>query len=205
MFCILRASQVVLVVKNLPANAGDKRYLGLTPGSGRSPRGGYHNLYQYSCLENPMDRGAWWATVHRVAKSQTWLKWLSMHTHTVSWRTFPILSEYFLWADISVVPPKNLPHWFLVVYVQWIWCVGGIWCVQWIWGSWVHSCIFFHVKCVPWSDAMLLRILFPKPWTVILAEAVWAWKANPCLGKISVPVMMNHWTFHLPYKWWGTL
>ena len=200
MFCILRASQVVLVVKNLPANAGDKRYLGSIPGSGRSYGGGHHNLLQYSCLENPMNRGDWWATVHRVAKSQTWLKWLSMHTHTVSW-TFTILSEYFFWAGISVVPPKNLPHWLLVVYVQWIWCVGGIWFVQWIWGSWIHSCISFHVKCVLWSDAMLLRILFPKPWIVTLAEAVWAGKANPYLGKISVPVMMNHWTFHLPYRW----
>ena len=65
---------MVLVVKNLPANAGDKRYLGLTPGSGRSPGGGHHKLHQYSCLENPMDRGAWWATVHRVAKSRTRLK-----------------------------------------------------------------------------------------------------------------------------------
>ena len=62
---------MVLVVKNLPANAGDKRYLGSIPGSGRSYGGGHHNLLQYSCLENPMNRGAWWATVHRVAKSQT--------------------------------------------------------------------------------------------------------------------------------------
>ena len=45
-----------------------------TPGSGRSPGGGHGNPSQYSCLENPMDRGAWWATVHRVAKSWTWLK-----------------------------------------------------------------------------------------------------------------------------------
>ena len=137
-------------------------------------------------------------------QSQTWLKWLSMHTHTVSW-TFTILSEYFFWAGISVVPPKNLPHWLLVLYVQWIWCVGGICFVQWIWGSWIHSCISFHVKCVLWSDAMLLRILFPKPWIVTLAEAVWAGKANPYREKISVPVMMNHWNFHLPYRWWGTL
>ena len=52
------ASQVVLVVKNPPANAGDTRDMGLIPGSGRSPRVGNGNPLQYSCLENPMDRGA---------------------------------------------------------------------------------------------------------------------------------------------------
>ena len=52
------ASQVVLVVKNTPANAGDVRDAGLIPGSGRSPGGGHGNLLQYSCLENAMDRGA---------------------------------------------------------------------------------------------------------------------------------------------------
>ena len=65
------ASQVVLVVKNLPANAGDVRDMGLIPGSGRFPGEGNGNPLQYSCLENPMDRGAWQATVHGVAKSQT--------------------------------------------------------------------------------------------------------------------------------------
>ena len=68
-----------LVVKNPPANAGDSREAGSIPGLGRSPGGGCSNLLQYSCLENSMDRGAWWATVHRVAKSQTQLKWLSTY------------------------------------------------------------------------------------------------------------------------------
>ena len=56
------------MVKHLPANAGD---MSLTPGSGRSPGEGNGNLLQYSCQENPMDRGTWWATAHGVAKSQT--------------------------------------------------------------------------------------------------------------------------------------
>ena len=56
------------MVKNWPANAGDK---GLTSGSGRSPREGNGNPLQYSCLGNPMDRGAWRATVHGAAKSWT--------------------------------------------------------------------------------------------------------------------------------------
>ena len=67
----LWASQVVLVVKNLLANAGDVKDVGLIPGLGRSPGEGNGNPLQYSCLENPMDGGAWWATVHGVAKSQT--------------------------------------------------------------------------------------------------------------------------------------
>ena len=62
---------MALVVKNLPANAGDTRDSGLIPGLERSPGGGNGNPLQYSCLENPMDRGAWQATVYRVAKSRT--------------------------------------------------------------------------------------------------------------------------------------
>ena len=65
------ASQVALVVKNPPANAGDIRELGSIPGLGRFLGGGYGNPIQYSCLENPTDRGAWWATVHGIAKRQT--------------------------------------------------------------------------------------------------------------------------------------
>ena len=66
-----RTSQVVLVVKNLPANAGDTRDLDSFPGSGRFPRVGNGNPLQYSCLGNLMDRAAWQATARRIAKSQT--------------------------------------------------------------------------------------------------------------------------------------
>ena len=59
------------MVKNLPASAGDIRDMGLIPRSGRSPGEGHGNPLQYSFLENFIDRGAWWAIVHRVAKSQT--------------------------------------------------------------------------------------------------------------------------------------
>ena len=59
------------MVKILPANAGVTRDTGLMAGSGRSPGGGNSNPLQYSCLENPMDRGTWWDTVHGVAESQT--------------------------------------------------------------------------------------------------------------------------------------
>ena len=65
------ASQVLLVLKNLPANAGDTRDIDWISGLGRSPGGDHGSPLQYFFLENPMDRGAWWATVHGVAQSQT--------------------------------------------------------------------------------------------------------------------------------------
>ena len=73
------------MLKNLPANAGDAKDLGLIPGSGRSPGGGHDNPLQYSCLGNPMDRGAWGAIVHRVSKRWTRLKRLSTPAQTSYW------------------------------------------------------------------------------------------------------------------------
>ena len=73
-YICLHASQVALEVKNLPPNAGDAGDTGdasSISGSGRSRGGADGNLFQYSCLENPVDGGAWWATVHEVTKSWT--------------------------------------------------------------------------------------------------------------------------------------
>ena len=76
----MKGSQVVLIVKHPPANVEDVRdatyvedvrYATSIPGLGRSPGGGHGSPLQYSCLEYPMDRGAWWATVYRVTQSQT--------------------------------------------------------------------------------------------------------------------------------------
>ena len=67
------------MIRNLPANSGDLRDAGSVPGSGRSPEGGHGNPFQYSCLENPMDRADLWATVHGVTKSWTRVKSLSKH------------------------------------------------------------------------------------------------------------------------------
>ena len=72
-----RASQVALVIKTPPARAGDVRDVGSIPGSGRSPGGEHGNPLQYSCLEKAMDRGAWRATVHSVAKSSMQLSMLA--------------------------------------------------------------------------------------------------------------------------------
>ena len=66
-----QASEVALLIKNPPANAGGTRDTGSISGSGRSPGRGHGNPLQCSCLENPMDRGAWWATDHRVQQPDT--------------------------------------------------------------------------------------------------------------------------------------
>ena len=91
------------VVKNPPANAG---YPGLIPGSGRSPGEGNGNLLQYSCLENPVDRGTWWATVHRVAKIWIWLSsWACTHIYIyidiLIYSLFHILFHCGLLQDIE--------------------------------------------------------------------------------------------------------
>ena len=86
-----------LVVKNLPARTGDIRDVGSIPGLGRSPGGGNGNPLQYPCLENPIDRGAWWATVHEVAKSQTQLERFSMHACSYL--------KYFKVIYCSLCPP----------------------------------------------------------------------------------------------------
>ena len=93
-----RASQVALVAKNSP-KAGDIKDTGLIPGLRRSPGGKHGNPLQYSSLENPMDRGTWWPMVHSVTKSWTWLKRLSMHTHT---HTRPVLEK----DRLQTVNPK---------------------------------------------------------------------------------------------------
>ena len=99
--CIFRASQVVLVVKNPFAKAGDTRDMGLFPGLGRSPGGGHGNLLQYSCLENPIDRGAS-GGLQSMGVTQSWtqLKQLSMHTPASLNFTF----LYLLLIPVSPVP-----------------------------------------------------------------------------------------------------
>ena len=89
------------MVKNPPANTGDIRDTGLIPGSGRPPGGGHGNPLQDSCLENPLDRGAWQATVHGVAKSWTqlnlrvvWLKRYTIHQYKVKEKVFEIFNYF---------------------------------------------------------------------------------------------------------------
>ena len=88
------------VVKNPPANAGDTRDAGLIPGSGRASTGGNGNPLQYSCLKNSRDRGSWWASTHRVAKSRSQL---SMHAHAML-----NVKIHILWQDDSFLHTKLL-------------------------------------------------------------------------------------------------
>ena len=94
----LRASQVALAVKNPPASAGGIRYAASIPGLGRFPGGGHSNPLQYSCLENLMDWGAWWTTVHRVPESWTWL---NTHTRTqgIIWSCLEICHNQMCWGE----------------------------------------------------------------------------------------------------------
>ena len=100
-----RASQVAVEVKNPPPSAQDIRDVGLIPGLGRSPGERHSNPLQYFCLESPMDRGAWWVIVHRVTKSQTWLKWL--HTHKNN--CLLIITYFsFIKASNSIYPRERI-------------------------------------------------------------------------------------------------
>ena len=103
------ASQVALVVKNPPAKAGDVKDTGLISGLGRSPGEGNDNPLQYSCLENPMDRDAWQATVHRVAKNWTRLKQLNMYMHGIWDLVYPTRNLTHD-ACIGSMEPKALDH-----------------------------------------------------------------------------------------------
>ena len=87
------------VDKESTCNAGDAGHVGSVPESGRSAGGGHGNPLQYHCLENPMDRGAWWVTVHRVSKSQTRLKWLST-AHTFFLTFFSIMVYYRIFSSL---------------------------------------------------------------------------------------------------------
>ena len=133
------ASQVDLMVKNLPDNAWDIRDIGSIPGSGRSPGGGHGNPLQYSCLESPMDRGAWRFTIHGTAKSWTRLKWLSMHLP--SWTYCLPGVHYFasVWNECNcVIGEHSLALPFLVTiktmayflahmkYLLWLHCASAL-------------------------------------------------------------------------------
>ena len=87
----------------LPANTRDVRDPASVPGLGRSPAGGYSNPLQYSYLENPMDRGAWWDAVHRVAKSQTWLKQLRAHA---CYRLYRNRNKMHTWNSYTPMLPQ---------------------------------------------------------------------------------------------------
>ena len=115
-----RTSQLALVIKNLPADTGDVRDLGSNPGLGRSSGGGHGNPLQYSSLENPANRGAWQAPVHR--QSQTRLKRLSTCTHGhIRAHTCCLCSEQESFAELS---------WRLIIVIGWLWVKYEVWLSQ---------------------------------------------------------------------------
>ena len=93
---------MALVVKNLPANAGDARDTGLNPESGRSPAGRHGNPLQYSCLENPMDRGPWWAA--SIGSQRVGHYWVT-HTHTHTQPCFRCLIMDPITSSLSFTLP----------------------------------------------------------------------------------------------------
>ena len=108
LMCIFQASQVVLVVKNPSANAGDIIDASSVPRLGRSFGEGHGNPLQYSCLENPINRGARQATLYRVTKSQTRLKWLSMRVH------------FSVWKRTIMNPARRLPYAMGCIMKNWV-------------------------------------------------------------------------------------
>ena len=92
------ASQAVLAIKNPPTSAGDMRDTGSVPGWGRSPGGGNGTPRQHSCLENPVDRGAWWATVHGWGHEELDTTKRLAHTQTIALR-FTVFSKTDLYGD----------------------------------------------------------------------------------------------------------
>ena len=93
---------MALVVKNPPANVGDKRELGSFSGSGRSPGGGHGNPLLYSCLKSSMDRGAW--GLQSIGLQRVGLKWLSMHAHEAMKFFFPLC-----WVFVMEYRLRGLP------------------------------------------------------------------------------------------------
>ena len=100
-----RASQVMPVVKNLPANAGDIRDVTLISGSGRYSGGGHATHPSILAWRIPMDKGVWWAIVHNIAKSQTWLKQLSMHAN--AGLIFAMKNQFFDWWKSVIFEVKE--------------------------------------------------------------------------------------------------
>ena len=98
---------LLLVVKNLLTSAGDVSDACSIPGSERFPGGGHGNPLQYSCLENPMDRGVWQATVHRVLRSQTRLQRLCMHVHMYHLYNRMWQRKYYVFSEPHSIPQED--------------------------------------------------------------------------------------------------
>ena len=177
---------VVLVVKNPPANAGNLRDMGFIRGSGRAPGGGNDNPLQYSCLENPMERGAWWATAHGVAESWTQVRLLSMHAH-----------KSVLFSTESpgprIVPDTSkrthsLNDYYLLLFFHWRSKIKGqrhmVWCSYS--AHILSSSIIYHSKFLNWASTNTI-LLLSYPWT----------STNPHLRNPISPFLLSIWNLQI--------
>ena len=128
------------VLRNPAANVG---HAGLIPGSGKSPGEGNINPLHYSCLENPMDRGSWWAIVHRVTKSQTKLKWLSKRAYTELMIQMP-RAHFCDLPELLQVASLKLDH--STVCVQ-LWTER-----HWVWSAWLKQNPHSHMRDLLYWD-----------------------------------------------------
>ena len=113
---------MALVVKNPTASAGDVRDSGLIPGLGRSPGRGHGNPLQYSCLENPMDRGAWSDTVHEVTESDTTATKHSLAVLDIAMFIFAVVLLYFVFiSPLVLLLPHSYPK--VLFYIFWLICL----------------------------------------------------------------------------------
>ena len=146
----LGASQEALVIKNLPVYAGDMGDSGSIPSLGRFPGGGHGNPLQYSCLENSMDRQAWWTTVHKVSQSKTSLKQLSMHALDCSSFSWELLCHFCVIICACVAPDGSLSQNRCSGYIQIVLAnvvfldlYGGCVCVC--------VCVCVHFMMISWA------------------------------------------------------
>ena len=105
------------MVKNPPAKAGDARDVGSIPGLGRSPGGGNGNPFQYSCLENSMDRGVWWATVHEATKSQTRLSTRVLYELRTHVTNSGVSGLFFFFHFYLFENPTKISHIYQVNFI----------------------------------------------------------------------------------------
>ena len=158
------------------------------PGLGRSPGGGCGNPLQYSCLENPMDGKAWWARLHRVAKSWTQLKQFSMHTHTylhIHWKRKWLPTPVFLSGEFH-------GQWSLVGY-PWTPRVGHYWVTNTHTYIYLYTCIHTFIYIYVYLNHFAIHLKLPQQWKVNIPQFKKLFKNGKYVIKKKKKNLKNHW------------